>query len=433
MNVAQRYNRSVVRLLLANLLIKPIWILGIDRWVQREVGLEAYGYYYSVWGLALTAGFLLDLGLTTLIQREGAASDRSSDKLAGLFWVKALLLLLYFSVISIIAFIHPGLPMDLFFGVAILQALNSLYVYLRAWVTSAQDFAADVWFSVLDKGLLIPLCLFWLLGFFSELPIKVSVFILLQGSTLFISLVMLIGYLRKKQFRFIGPFDLSWSSFQRALPYALIVLFMSAHTRLDGFFLTQWSASGAWEAGRYAAGYRLLDAANIVGYLVTSFLLPYLSRHAHKPMYVRSAIDNARTGLLLFSLFSLIVVIALSPYMDRFLSDDRSAAVADLLPLLFSSILGYSLVHVYGTVLTARGDLRIFLLILAGALLLHVLWSVGWIPIWGAMGSARATLLTQVLAGVLLMYVGHRRMGLPQPHSSYLVVIFTTSLILFFF
>ncbi len=432
MIAAQTYHRSLFRLLFANILIKPIWILGVDRWVQNEVGWLAYGQYYTVWGLALTAGFLLDLGLTTLVQREAAAPNHSSEKLAGLFWTKGLLLLVYFFAIASIAWFYPSIPVSWLFGAAIVQALQSLYVYFRAWVTAAQDFAAEVWFSVLDKLLLIPLCLLWLSDILLPGSVRIPFYFVLQATTLLLSLGILICYLYQRRFVHIGSFQLSFTRFRMALPYALIVLLMSAHTRLDGFLLTYWSTDGEWEAGRFAAANRLVDAANIIGYLVVSFLLPFLSRHAPNAAYVRSAIDHARTGLLLFALSALIGVAGLSPWLTSWLYPGGSAELTALLPILFSSVLGYSLIHVYGTVLTARGAFGSFQLILGGALLLHVCCSAIWIPAEGALGSARSTLLTQVLAGLVLMFVAHRQTRQPQPISSYLVVIFTTSLIWFF-
>ena len=35
--------------LLANLLVKPFWILGIEVEVQNAVGNAAYGFYYALW------------------------------------------------------------------------------------------------------------------------------------------------------------------------------------------------------------------------------------------------------------------------------------------------------------------------------------------------------------------------------------------------
>lgn len=432
MNSSQIYHRSLIRLVVLNAISKPIWILGIDRWVQNEVGLVAYGGYFSVWGLTLTAGFLLDLGLTTLVQREGASKESSSRDLAGLFWMKTSLLILYFLSIALIGCFNPQLSTNWLWGIAIIQALNSLYVYFRAWVTAAQDYSFDVWFSVLDKLLLIPICILWLSGIWPSLPITLDVFIHLQIGSLLVSVGVILSYFFQKRIPIAGRFDLSLSRMRMAWPYALIVLLMSAHTRLDGFWLTQWSRSGNWEAGRYAAGYRLLDAANMFGYLVASFLLPYLSRHLANETLVRSAIRTARIGLLLFSVSLATLVACFAPSLSALLYPGDANSVASILPLLFGSLLGYSMIHVYGTVMTARGDLSLFQAIIAGALLLHLVLSFIWIPEMGAMGAARSALLSQVLAGSALTYFVHRRSGDIQPYASYIVIIFTTCMIWFF-
>lgn len=432
MEAAQRYNSSLVRLLLSNALIKSIWILGIDRWVQNEVGMLAYGEYFSVWGLTITAGFLLDMGLSTMVRRERANQRAPESALAGTFWLKGSLLLVYFLAIAIIGWLNGQFFTNWFWGVAIIQALNSFYVYLRAWVTATQAYTADVWFSVLDKGLLIPVCALWLAGYVHALSITLDTFILLQIASLGISIGMVWAYLNKKQIHFMGPLSFSVERIRAAFPYAIIVLLMSAHTRLDGFLLSHWSASGILEAGRYAAGYRLLDAANMFGYLVSSFLLPYVSRHLTDTVPLRSAIGMARNGLILFSMSLIGFLFFFAGQVSDLLYANDPSAVADILPILFGSILGYSLIHVYGTVLTARGSLRLFQVVIALAFVGHLVLAFIWIPPDGAVGAARSALVSQVFAGLTLMYLVHQRMGLKQPHTSYLVVIFTCLLVWFF-
>ena len=50
--------------LLANLLVKPLWILGIEVGVQNAVGNEVYGFYFSILSISLIFNILLDLGIT---------------------------------------------------------------------------------------------------------------------------------------------------------------------------------------------------------------------------------------------------------------------------------------------------------------------------------------------------------------------------------
>ncbi|MFI5220594.1 MAG: polysaccharide biosynthesis protein, partial [Bacteroidia bacterium] len=51
-------------LLFLNLLIKPFWILGIDRSVQNTVGAEIYGQYYALFNFSFLLNILLDIGIT---------------------------------------------------------------------------------------------------------------------------------------------------------------------------------------------------------------------------------------------------------------------------------------------------------------------------------------------------------------------------------
>lgn len=429
MEASQLYNRSLWRLVLINALIKPIWILGVDRWVQLEVGMAEYGAYFAVWGLTLTAGFLLDLGLTTYVQREAASNPKAANSLADLFWVKLVLVGIYLLFIAGVWVFYPSVSATLLWGIAGIQVLNSLYLYFRSWVTAAQHFGADVWFSVLDKSLLILLGTLWLSGIWQSTPISLDIFIACQGLTLLVCIGVVVYFLFRREAPMPGGFRFSFSWIRAAWPYAVIVLLMSGQARMDGYWLTIWHANGSWEAGRYAAGFRLLDAANMFGYLVASFLLPYLARHQSDAAAIRSALARARVGLMSISLAAVLVLFLFPHPLAQFLYPGLADSIAPILPILLTSLLGSSLTHIYGTALTARGELRIFQLVIGVFLLLHVVLSYCWIPEWGAIGSARAALVSQVGAGLTLMYGVHRRYSIPQPIATYIVVIFTACLI----
>lgn len=429
MEASQLYNRSLWRLVLINALIKPIWILGVDRWVQLEVGMAEYGAYFSVWGLTLTAGFLLDLGLTTYVQREAASNPKAASSLADLFWMKMVLVGIYLLFIAGLWFFYPTVSGTLIWGIAAIQVLNALYLYFRTWVTATQNFGADVWFSVLDKSLLILLWAVWLSGIWKRTPIRLDVFIAFQCLTLVFCIGVVVYFLFRRQAPLPGSFRFSFSWIRAAWPYAVIVLLMSGQARLDGYWLTLWHPNGSWEAGRYAAAFRLLDAANMFGYLVASFLLPYLARHQSDATAIRTALTRARVGLMSIALAAVLVLFLFADPLAQFLYPGLADSIAPVLPIMLTTLLGYSLTHIYGTALTARGELRIFQLMIGFFLLLHVLLSVCWIPEWGAIGSARAALVSQLGAGLTLMYWVHRRYSIPQPIATYIVVIFTACLI----
>ena len=59
-----------------------------------------------------------------------------------------------------------------------------------------------------------------------------------------------------------------------AFPFAIIFILMSLYSRMDGIMLKSLLDDDAVSAGIYAAGFRVYDAMNMVGFLFASLLLP---------------------------------------------------------------------------------------------------------------------------------------------------------------
>ena len=95
------------------------------------------------------------------------------------------------------------------------------------------------------------------------------------------------------------------------------MLLMSFHYRFDGFLLER--ISGAEEAGKYAGAYRLLDAANMIGYLFASFLLPYIARNRDNGMITTNVVLNVRHVLIVFAITVSGIVIFLAPWIQKVL------------------------------------------------------------------------------------------------------------------
>ena len=68
--VRKKFTLNLILLLVLNVLVKPVWILGIDRSVQNIVGNANYGLYYALFNLSLILNIILDLGLTNFNDRE---------------------------------------------------------------------------------------------------------------------------------------------------------------------------------------------------------------------------------------------------------------------------------------------------------------------------------------------------------------------------
>ena len=76
----RKFITNLALLLFLNLLVKPFWILGIDRSVQNVVGAEEYGLYYALFNFSYLLNILLDLGITNFNNRNIAQNEQLLTK-----------------------------------------------------------------------------------------------------------------------------------------------------------------------------------------------------------------------------------------------------------------------------------------------------------------------------------------------------------------
>ena len=75
-----RFIKNIIFLLFLNLLVKPFWILGIDREVQNLLGDSSYGIYQSIFNFSYLFYILLDLGITNFNSRNIAQDPKMLSK-----------------------------------------------------------------------------------------------------------------------------------------------------------------------------------------------------------------------------------------------------------------------------------------------------------------------------------------------------------------
>ena len=263
-------------LIVLNFIVKPLWIFGIDRQVQNIVGHEAYGAYFSILNLSFVLSFIADAGLTNMLNRQIAANEIFPVK--KLIRLKCLLSLTYCAVVFAIAWISGITRWDILGIICGIQVLTSFLLFFRAIITAHQAFKQDAWISVIDKTAMIIIC-----GILIYVPVYSSRFNLI--SFLYIQLfclaaaVLIASFFALKHFSSETTVLNYLSVFRKAAPFVVIIFLMSLHNRFDGFLLERLHPNGAYEAGVYAAAYRLLDAGSMVGYLAASFLVPFVARN----------------------------------------------------------------------------------------------------------------------------------------------------------
>ena len=404
-----KFYSSLLLLIVLNVIIKPFWIFGIDRQVQNITGAAEYGTYFSLLNLSIVFGFLLDWGLTNFVNRELAAKKTELQQHIGsLLLLKFLFAVLYTAIVILVALVTGVKRWDILTGVITVQFLTNLFLFLRNIITANQWFKTDAWLSVLDKSLMILLTsgFIFLPVIFGAITIDRFLLTQIVSTTIAVIIVIVILYSNKISFKKPKLAFFSRSVVYSVLPFALVVFLMSVHVRADGFLLERIHPEGAHEAGTYAAAYRLLDASNMVGYLIASFFMPFIARLWSEEQPLEKTILQTRHLQLMFAVSIATIAIVLAPWLQKILYHRDDEYSIKVLRWCLPALIGYSFVQVYGTVMTATGSVVAFCYLNLGAVLINITLNLILIPPYGAFGCCISALCSQVfLAFTTMIFV----------------------------
>lgn len=410
---------NLALLLVLNLLVKPFYILGIDAGVQDAVGSEVYGGYAALLSLSFLLNILLDLGITNYNTRNIAQHTQLMGKyLSGIVGVRVLLMLFY-AIITVAAALllgYRGEQLGLLGWLVLNQGLAASVLYLRSNVAGAQRFRQDSLLSVLDRLLMIGLMVYALWGGHGE-PFNIMWFVWAQtvayAVTLLVAVVLVLRLSGRVRPTWKPVF--SYMVVRQSLPYALLILLMTFYYRTDTLMLERLLPNGALEAGIYAQGFRFFEAFNMLGFLVASLLLPMFSRMLRDGERVSPLVSLA----LRLVLVGAIAVAVFASVEARAIMDlrysEHTASSAPVFALLMWCFVAVCTTYVFGTLLTAGGDLKRLNWMAAGGAVLNIGLNVVLIPRWQAEGAAWASLITQVATALVQVVLAVRMFRLELP------------------
>ena len=425
MTAAKPFYRSLSLLIGLNLLVKPLWIFGIDRPVQNIVGHEAYGAYFALFNLTLILNILLDLGITPFLNRSVAAHpDEGPVLFLRAARGKLMLTAVYAVVVTAIAWITGIRDMLLLLSLILLQIMTGFNMFFRGYLSASQLYTSDAVVSVTDKFLVILFAGALLLFPGTWGPITVERFVWIQVASLLVSVSLAIGLLLRqgRNVSMKAGVVLDRQLFLDTLPYAMNIFLMGALARSDGYLLERLHPDGPREAGIYATGFRLLDAFNMVGWLFAGFLLPWVARHWPDKKETDKVLLLSRHFLLFTGCMAVAFVAADPSWVDRLLYHDTSSDHARVILTSLAALPFLSLVHVYGTLLTAVQEIRLFLRISLVFTVFNILLNLLLIPRYGALGCAITALISQAAYALTVMYQARKKTGISLHPASIFVV-----------
>ena len=458
---------------LLNWLVKPLWILWIEREIQLRMGDSWYGVYTLHFNLVLLFAVLLDAGLNTYAAREIAANGKLGHPRRMLF-LRLGLGLVYVCLVLMVAQMQSGIQMQFLLFALINQILASVVLMMRAVLQGKQRFVSDSWLSVVDRLVALGVCTWMLRTFTLEMFAS-------EGGVLNFQVAQFFGYATalvlglilvfwrgksasesksvasdsagtvKKDVDVIAQKNATQKSLgdwsKEVVWFGIMALAMSIFTRID-VQMIQWLsvsrlegvadildadsiksqlAAGYAEIGLYTRGYRLLDAGLIFSALLSTQLLPLFSKR------LATGDDN---GEVIWMSFRLVLWVSLGAAMGAWFYgeplinwlyhgqmelgatltqngvDVPQAMVysgeilnaAMIFKVLMLAFVPMSLVHVFGTFVTASGQMKWLASLAFVCVGINIAFNYIEIPKVGALGAATGCLITQwVFAGACLV------------------------------
>ena len=410
LSMQKKFLTNLGLLVLLTLLVKPFWILFIDREVQNVVGTENYGFYFALLNFSFLFNILLDLGITTYNNRNIAQNPEDiTEQLGAMVSLKFLFAATYTVVTLLAGFVigYSNLQLQMLVILCLNQFLGGFILYLRSNLSGLHLFRSDAVISILDRLLMICICCVLLWGNVFEQPFNIWWFVYAQtvayGAVLLVALVVV---LKSSGLRTVHWSMSRWKSIlKESLPFALMILLMTIYMRTDSVMLERLLPDGAMCAGIYAQGYRLLDAAMMFAMLIAVLLLPIYSRMLSKKEAVEG-ITRLSYGLIIAP--SLILAISVSLYSKEVLSllyleiDEQSSSVLSWLML---SLIPISTTYVFGTLLTANNNLKYLNIMAFAGIVINIGLNFMLIPSMKAEGAAIASIITQFVVAIIQVFL----------------------------
>jgi O-antigen/teichoic acid export membrane protein len=289
--------------------------------------------------------------------------------------------------------------------------LAGFVLFYRAVLQGRHHFKTDSIISVTDRLVAILVCAFLLFGSGFKGYQGVLVFLGAQTAGYLCALLLSVWLAFRRapilESNISTGFSDLWKQTQW---FALLAFAMSFFTRIDALFIKNLSAGGYAEAGLYAQSFRLLDAALIFSALISSMLLPLFSGMAARKESTDSLIWTNFRIVMLAALPAAVCALFFGPdilqilYKDTYGNEAELVKSAAIFTPLILSFIPMSLIHIFGTWLTANKQVKYLAI---SALLLLVVNAAGnyvLVPKYGALGAAWVCFITQSIYAAFCLW-----------------------------
>ena len=411
-----QFFRNAVFQVAINLLVKGVYLFGVERVVQNTLPEGDYGLYFSLLGWGMLLQVIADFGLQLYNSRELSGNrDRLAEYFPYFIGLKVILGSAFFlALLGVGKWVgYNAMEMSLLVLTGAVQFFNSLVLYLRSNLSGLGRYALDGWFSVLDKVLMIVTVggLLWLA------PEQLTIFrfaslqLVAWGVTAAALLAAVWSRLPRKLPRFERR---RFAELLRGgAPFALAVFLMYAYTRTDAVMIERLLPDGDIQANHYAAAYRLLDAMNMMGWLLAGLLIPMYARMRAAAEDIRPLLRFSARLLLVGSVCAAVPLVYYARPVVDLLYTFANESTSRILMALAVTFVAQCLNYVYGSLLSATNLIGRMNYVYVVGIVINIGGNWLLLPAYGAVGAAVMTLVTQSFVAVTQAALAHRWLEVP--------------------
>ncbi|NOT37081.1 MAG: oligosaccharide flippase family protein [Saprospiraceae bacterium] len=398
---------NIVFLILANLLIKPFYLFGIERKVQILVGNYDFGNYYNLFNFTLILQFINDFGIQNYTSRTISQATQDVElKARQLLQIKLGLSFIYLVLSLGIALLWYGEEVDIKFilHLCINQILISLIFFLRSNIAGLGLYFADSIFSILDRALLI----IFMVGFcfVPSLQSQVSIPLFVNVQTISLLICTISAWIVLVKYKF--SFKFQFLSRKRAieilrfcLPFAMIYFATALFLKADTIWIENIFENGKEEAGRYAMCFRLYDAMTIVSLSFGGLLLAMFSKLYGDEKNLYELLQTSLTYLFIITIGLAFTGIFYAKEINQLFNKSSDTELEQIIMYLSIAFIPGSLNYIFGAFYQAtHRELRLLLFYSVSAVV-SILLNYLLLPELGIKASAIVFILVQSLLLVL--------------------------------
>ena len=385
--------------------------------MQNRVGPEAYGLYFTLVNFTWLFQIVNDFGIQNFNNTHLSQHPQLIGKyFPNLLIIKGLAAFCYAVLtLGVAVFWGFGAPgaIALLGWLTANQLLVALIFFLRSNVSGLGFYRVDSLLSSLDRllAIIFMAVLLWARPF--DTPFQIWEFAAAQtlalGLTALSATFFLLPRLRGLRWGFRPPFLVFL--LRKSAPFALVILLMTAVSRLDSVMLQKLLPDGLEQAGVYGNGYRLLDACSMVGFLFATLFLPMFSRLLKEKKPVQPLLSLGFRLMMAGAVPICALVFFNKMAISRVLSDHSTPFWGEVLGITIWIFLPVCVNYSFGTLLTASQNLGKLARLFTLGVVLSVVLNLIFIPIWKAAGAAAASFLTQSIMAAGQVFLAKKSLG----------------------